>query len=179
MIQSRYSAVAMALHWITALIIIAFLIFGENMIDDENGGTDFTRSLHVSLGLLVLVLTLIRLFWRFANPPPALPATMKGWEMKLSKVSHAVFYLLMLALPLTGWLAASAVSVEDNIIFTLLGGIILPLAAVPELGELLPEAHILAGNVMIALLALHILAALKHQFIDKDNLLARIVPGMR
>ena len=179
MIRSRYSAVAMALHWITALIIIAFLVFGESIIEADHGGTDFTRALHVSLGLLVLVLTLVRLLWRVANPPPALPATMKGWEVTTSKISHAVFYLLMLALPLSGWLAASAVSAENNIIFTVLGGMILPLAAVANLGELLPEAHSLAGNVMIALLALHVLAALKHQFIDKDNLLARIVPGMR
>ena len=174
--DARYTTTAIALHWATAIAIVVLLLFGEDMVKIRAGATDFTRSIHAGLGMLVLALTAIRLGWRLANPPPPLPPGGKAWEVKLSKLTHGIFYALMLFLPLSGWLAASALFFERNISFSVAGLFGLPVIPVPDLGEFYEAIHSLAGDAMWVLLALHVLAALKHQFIDKDNLLARMRP---
>ncbi|MDP4822323.1 MAG: cytochrome b/b6 domain-containing protein [Aestuariivirgaceae bacterium] len=176
---TRYNSAAMALHWLTAIIIIAFLIFGENMVESSHGGTAFTRTIHVTLGSLVLLLTLARIGLHMVVHPPAHPPGMKHWEVKLSRLAHAGLYALMVALPLSGWFAASEAAAEDGLAFTYPGGVSLPLPPYSDITEWLGEGHEIASKLMIVLLALHVLAALKHQFIDRDNILARIVPGMR
>lgn len=163
---TRYSTIAMLLHWLTAAVILGLLIFGEDMVSPREGATDFSRMLHVSLGSLVLLLTLARLLWRLASPPPALPANMQGWEVKLSKAVHHLFYVLLIFLPLSGWLAASALNAEHGTQFSLAGLMALPMLPLPDLGEFYEEVHGLAGNLIWALFGLHVLGALKHQFLD-------------
>ncbi|MGL4296653.1 MAG: cytochrome b, partial [Aestuariivirga sp.] len=106
--HDRYSTGAIVLHWLTALLVIFMIVFGEELVEgaehDDAAGT-FLPSIHVSVGVTILVLTLLRLAWRLGHAAPPYPATMKAWELTLAKVTHLLFYALLIAVPLTGWLA--------------------------------------------------------------------------
>jgi cytochrome b561 len=172
----RYDSVAMSLHWTIALLMIFMVLFGENLMDRHQTGT-YYASIHASTGITILLLSLFRLFWRWRNPPPPLPKSMKPWEIMLSKVTHIFFYAMMIGLPLSGWLAFSGLVVKHpNFIGTSYFGLI-NVIQIPAAASIPFDAiHNLGGNLMIALIALHVLAALKHQFIDKDGVLKRMSP---
>lgn len=176
----------MVLHWLIALILISAIAVAWQF-DDAKGLAKFQLfQFHKSLGITVLVLSLARLGWRLINPAPATLASLKPWEKVLSKAVHVGFYVIMLAMPLTGWLVVSA---SPKNIPTLLYGIIdLPyLPFVHGLGqeqahnlqELFEEVHEAMGKVTYALILLHVGAALKHQFIDRDSVLSRMVPFLK
>lgn len=164
----------MSLHWLIAALMIYMLFFGEDLIKHQS--TSALPSLHASLGITILGLTLVRIVWRVVNPPPALPAGMTAIEVASSKALHFAFYALLIVLPLTGWLAVPAQAVRHPELanLTFFGGTPLPMA--PSFGRWLGDAHEILSNAGIALLALHVLAALKHQFIDRDGLLSRMLP---
>ncbi|MEZ6023867.1 MAG: cytochrome b/b6 domain-containing protein, partial [Hyphomonadaceae bacterium] len=116
----RYSAVAIVLHWAIAAAILAMIPFGfwmhgqaeDGIISDE---VFRAFQLHKSVGLTVLALSLIRLGWRLLNPPPPLPEHMPGWERFVAKATHWAFYIIMIGLPLSGWLYVSAGwSIHEN-----------------------------------------------------------------
>jgi cytochrome b561 len=171
---TRYDAVAMALHWIIAVILIFMLFFGGDLIRSRDGIT--LPALHATLGATVFILSLVRLAWRFINPPPELPATMTGWEQKASKAMAVLFYVLMIGLPLTGWLAMPSYVTRHPALggLTFFGSI--SATGAPSLGFDAGGLHELMGNAGIALLGLHVLAALKHQFVDHDGVLRRMLP---
>ena len=180
----RYGLVAILLHWITALAIIALLAMGAVMVRLTPGSSlQFdVYQLHKSLGITVLVLSLLRLAWRLFNPPPPLPANLEPWETALARVTHVGFYLLMIALPFSGWMMVSA-SVW-NIPTVVFGAFTLP--HLPVLGglqnkkpveEALKEVHEALAIGMFVLLILHVAGALKHQFVLRDDTLARMLPG--
>ncbi|MEO0671326.1 MAG: cytochrome b [Pseudomonadota bacterium] len=182
----RYTTVAIALHWVIALSIIAMLVTGTWMVDalqvPETQALAFqTYQFHKSLGLTVLVLSLARLAWRLFNPPPPMPAHMGGAQRFAAHATHVLFYVLMIGMPLTGWAMVSASPLGlPTIVF---GWFEWPHISFLEAAEdkaaiekQMKLAHLYAGYLMFALLALHIAAALKHQFIDRDGLLARMTP---
>ena len=184
--QARYTSVAIMLHWLIALILISAIAVAWQF-DDANGLAKFQLfQLHKSLGITVLVLSLARLGWRLVNPAPAPLASLKPWEKVLSKAVHVGFYVIMLGLPLTGWLVVSA---SPKNIPTLLYGIIdlpyLPFVhglaqdQAHNLQELFEEVHEAMGKVTYGLILLHVGAALKHQFIDRDSVLSRMVPFLK
>jgi cytochrome b561 len=187
--MSRYSFGAMLLHWLMALMIVGLFVAGlwmhEAIHEPETKAQAFkVYQLHKSAGLMVLLLTLLRLAWRFLHKPPALPVHMKSWERLLARLSHVGFYVLMLAVPLSGWAMVSASPFGlPTIIFGLFEWPhIGPLAAIENkapVEHLFKEAHELLAFSMIGLLLLHIAAALKHHFIDKDDVLARMLPLVR
>jgi cytochrome b561 len=171
----RYDRFAMALHWLIALLVIPMLFFGEELMDEE-AGSGWLPSLHVSIGVTVLALSLIRLVWRLANPPPPLPHTMHRWEVAASKITHLVFYLLLIGLPLSGWLALPEFIAEHPPFSDITAfGWTLPKA--PNIAVPAGEIHEIASKIGIALLALHVIAALKHQFWNRDGVLLRMLPG--
>ncbi len=178
--DSRYSAVAVALHWMMALMMIANLVSGlrlEDLLDSEIASEvasgRFLVGLHKSLGLTVLALTLVRLGWRLGHTPPPLPGHMTPLERLLSKISHGGFYALMLALPLSGWAFVSTAKTLRPLPW--FGLFEVPKLPLPRgLYGLAREGHEVMGFVMIGLVLLHVLAALKHQFFDRDRLLARM-----
>lgn len=174
--RTKYDAVAMSLHWLIALLLIFMLFFGEDLMDEKEVGA-FGPSLHVSIGSAILVLSVLRLVWRLFNPPPAYPASMAPWERMAAKVTHLFFYVLLIGLPLTGWLATPKFLREESAIagLTLFGAI--PLPAAPSFGLPMKDVHELGANLGIALLALHVLAALKHHFINRDGVLRRMLPA--
>jgi len=184
--QDRYTLVAIVLHWLIALILVGTIAVAWQF-DDAKGLAKFQLfQLHKSLGITVLVLSLARLGWRLINPAPAPLASLKPWEKVLSKAVHVGFYVIMLGMPLTGWLVVSA---SPKNIPTLLYGIIdlpyLPFVhglaqeQAHNLQELFEEVHEAMGKVTYALIVLHVGAALKHQFIDGDSVLSRMVPFLK
>lgn len=178
--SQRYTRVAVGLHWLIALIVIGNLIGGltvDTFLDSaDTAMVALGRTImgfHKALGLSVIALTLVRIGWRLANPPPPLPSHMTPMERRLARLTHLAFYALLLALPLTGWALASTGKVPAPIsIFGLFAMPPLPLPA--ALHATAGEGHELLGWVMVAMLALHVLAAVKHQWFDRDNLLARM-----
>jgi cytochrome b561/polyisoprenoid-binding protein YceI len=194
----RYTAVAIVLHWAIAFAILFNIPLGLWMHDraeanDVSEGIFRAFQLHKSIGLTVLALSVIRVGWRLTQAQPPLPAHMPTWEKRAARVTHFLFYVVMLALPLTGWLYVSAGwSVHTDhplLVPTRYFG----LFHVPDLFGLshasddvrattaftVLKVHWALGWSTLALAALHVVAALKHQFFDRDEVMAHMVPGLR
>jgi len=174
--RTRYDTIAMSLHWLIAALLIFMLFFGEELMETEDDGSTFGPSLHVSIGSAILLLSVFRLVWRLINPPPAYPASMAPWERMASSVTHLLFYVLLIGIPLTGWLAMPKFLSEEGgmVGITLFGAF--PLPGAPSLGLPMKGLHEIGSNLGIGLLALHVLAALKHHFINRDDVLRRMLP---
>ncbi|MFN3286904.1 MAG: cytochrome b [Sphingomonadaceae bacterium] len=183
--RSRYSTVAIVLHWAIAILIVAnffgALWFDELLKSDVAADKQLGFRLvqmHKAVGLSILSLTVLRLLWRLVNPPPPLPAGMPGWQRAASRISHGVLYALMLLVPLGGWAMVSVSPLDFPIsFFGLFDWPQLPLANDKTLADQLSEGHELFAKILMGLAAIHLLAALKHQFVDRDNLIARMWPG--
>lgn len=177
----RYGTVAMILHWLIAAAIIGMLIVGKYMheMDDNDAGKFALYQLHKSVGITIFALTVLRIVWRLMHPVPPLPASMPMWERWAAHGSHFLLYALMLGLPLSGWLH---VSTDRLGVPTLWFGLFevphFPVVS-DRLTEWMEELHELLGNAMILLLIIHVGAALKHHFWDRDNVLKRMLPFTR
>jgi cytochrome b561 len=181
--RTTYDRVAIILHWLMAILLIGMLLLGEDMMEiekeigeDHGEGGIGLINLHVNIGIAILVLTVLRIVWRIANPPPTLPDTVKPWEKKLATITYGLFYVLMIGLPLTGWFALPGFLAKHSEVvgLNLFGFMDFPLApAVPMKTIIL---HKLGSKIALALLALHVLAALKHQFIDDTKIFSRMMP---
>jgi cytochrome b561/polyisoprenoid-binding protein YceI len=181
----RYSLVAIVLHWTIALAIILQITLAGRMDGPPTPESFAVTQLHKSIGVTILLLSLLRLAWRLMNPPPPEPATLARWERILSQVVHWGFYVIMIGMPLTGWLLVSASRIQ---VPTLLYGVV-PWPDLPGLSGLAPAskhlwhevgetAHGLLGKAIWGLLALHVAGALKHQLFSRDEpVLGRMAPG--
>ena len=184
----RYSGVAIALHWTIALLILINIYFGLQFDDLKGMALYKLLQLHKSIGITVLLLALIRLLWRLVNRPPPYPAGMKTWEKGLAHATHWAFYGLIVGLPLTGWIVVSAslTNIPTLLYRTVhwphLGFIhSLPLIQRKALADQVSDIHSLLAWTTIGLLVLHVAAALKHQFYDRDPVLWRMapIPGLK
>jgi cytochrome b561 len=179
---TRYGNVAMTLHWLIAIAIVTLLVVGKYMhgLPNSDPNKFALYQLHKSAGLTVLALTVLRIVWRVIGPVPGLPATMPTWERWSAHASHFALYALMLAIPLSGWAVASTSSSGvPTIWFGLFEVPHLPVAATEDAHEAAEEAHELLGNLMILLLLVHVAAALKHHYWDRDTVLRRMLPFTR
>jgi cytochrome b561 len=173
--RNRYSIVSLLFHWgIAALVLTQILLVAAGDATEGPIAGQFVGT-HKAVGLSILVLTLARIGWRLANPWIALPDHLPGWEKLAARATHILFYVLLLALPLTGWAASSAGGREISW-FGLFNWPLLPLEQSRDLSRSLMGLHRLAVKLLYVLMALHILAALKHQFINRDNVLHRMIP---
>ncbi|MFA5123052.1 cytochrome b [Zavarzinia sp.] len=173
-----YSAVAKLLHWLMAVVIVAAWIFGFLQDDMPNGPERLALiNTHKAIGSTVLVLVALRILWRFFNPAPPLPGAMATWLQLAARAGHLVLYLLMLALPLSGWLISSAFGYP-----VMLAGLIeLPSLLAeknPSLGELVGDVHGAMAWFLLLVVAGHAAMALKHHFIDRDEVLSRMLPRL-
>ncbi|MDP2806022.1 MAG: cytochrome b, partial [Gallionellaceae bacterium] len=164
----RYNNIAIALHWLMALLIFVVFPLGVYMHELPLSPTKLQLySYHKWLGITVLVLAMARVFWRAKNPPPPLPYDTPNWEKMVSHATHLTLYFLLLAVPLSGWLMSSAKGFQ-----TVWFGV-LPLPDLvgkdKELGHLLELVHQGLNLLLLGLVGMHIAAVIKHKFIDRDQ----------
>lgn len=181
---ARYTRLAMLFHWLVALLITinVTLVLTVDYLPDN-----FERPIvntHKSIGLTVLGLAILRLLWRFANPPPALPARYAPWERRLSHWAHIALYALIFLMPITGWIHDSAWKGAPGHPLTIFGipwfriGFIAHQdpATKEQIHSLFSNIHASLAYVLYAIVALHIAGALKHQFLDKEPEIQRMWP---
>ncbi len=175
----EYGATAIALHWIVAILIFGNLALGLYTVEVLPLSPQKLRffSWHKWIGVTVLILASLRLAWRLGHSAPALPATMKPWEKAAAHVSHALLYALFFATPLSGWLFSSANGFQT----VYLGVLPIPdlLEKNRDLAETLKIVHHWIAFMLAGVVAVHVAAALKHHFIDRDDVLARMLPFLR
>ena len=176
---ARYTRTAIALHWLMAMLIFAIFPLGIYMHDlPLSPGKLQLYSYHKWIGVTVFALVLLRLLWRASHTPPPLPYTVPRWQQLASQGVHAALYGLMLAVPVSGWLMSSAKGFK-----TVWFGV-LPLPDLLEknkaLGETLSAVHEALAAGFALLILMHIAAALKHHFVERDDVLRRMLPwGVR
>lgn len=185
--KDRYTTVAIVLHWLIAAAIIFQVSLAGRMEGPFTPKIFAVVQLHKSVGIAILLLSLARLAWRLMNPPPPYPEAMKRWEKGLATTVHVGLYVVMIGMPLTGWLLVSASKLS---IPTVLFGVV-PWPHIPGLAGLDPAAkevwagigdvgHDLLAKVLYVLVGLHVAGALKHQFLSKDEpVLAQMAPGAK
>ncbi len=174
---TEYTRTAIALHWIIAALILAALPLGLIMTGLPLSPQKLKfYAWHKWLGVTVFVLAVVRLLWRVRHPPPPLPASVPAWQRSAASVLHACLYVLMLAIPLAGWLMSSAKGFQT----VYLGILPIPdlIAKDEALGKTLATVHAWLAYALIALLMVHVAAALKHHFIDRDDVLRRMLPRL-
>lgn len=195
---SRYSRVAIVLHWTIGLAIIAMVPLGwwmSDAVSDPSQAASVFRAfqLHKSIGLTILVLSLVRLLWRFTHRFPPLPAHMPAWEKAAARTSHILLYVVMLVMPITGWIYVSAGwNSAMNMPFqvpTLWFGLFqwphlpgLPEASAATRAAAASTAMAVHANLAwgaVGLVALHFAAALKHHVYDRDSVLVSMLPILK
>jgi cytochrome b561 len=166
----HYSKVARWLHWAMAVLILGNLAGG--LLHDAL--PDAVMPAHFFSGILVLFLAVLRFLWRLTHRPPPYPESMAGWERWSSLIVHMALYALMILIPLTGWamMSASPYPVDIYGLFTIPD---LPIGESRDLAGAMSERHEILAFAAIGLLLLHIAAALRHHFVKKDGMLARML----
>jgi cytochrome b561 len=168
---TRYGFIASLLHWIIVAGVIAEYFLAEAAEESEGAGVFGPMGLHSSIGLAILVLAMLRLAWRAIDERPAWPATMKPATVAIARVAHGAFYVLLFALPLTGWMLMSTEG--DAVSF--FGLFTLPALPIAD-EETMEDVHEVLFNALIALGVLHAAAGVKHHFIDRDDVLRSMLP---
>lgn len=172
--MQRYTRVAIWLHWSIGLAVILNIGLAKLTEGMPKATHMAAMNIHKALGIAVLALTVLRILWRLTHKPPALPAATPGWQRLASKLVHFLFYALLILLPLSGWAWMSAAGKPVDFF----GLLTVPLLTGPDkaLADVLHDRHEFLGMTMLALVVIHILAALKHQYVDKTRLMARMNP---
>lgn len=174
----RYSNVAVAIHWITALVVLLQVGIGFAFAEFMESGPERASvfAWHKTLGVLILVLTLVRLAYRLGNPPPPLPPELPRWRRTAALLNQYAFYFLLIVLPLTGLVAVSGMSPGGTT--KLVGGISIPVipGITKPIGETSGDLHVVLVFTTIALLLLHVAAALFQQFVEHDPVAGRMPP---
>ena len=177
---ARYSRGAVILHWLIALLIIGNVAgawLSEGMPKPDRAAI---MALHKAFGITVLLLTLVRIGWRLAHRPPPMVETLKAWEAALARVTHWLFYILLLALPLTGWAFVSGAGKGKPVsMFGLFAMPALPVGFDKSTVGTFKDMHSVLGFVIVGLFVLHVAGALKHQFLDRDGTMRRMVPFLK
>jgi cytochrome b561 len=175
-VPDRYGRVAIALHWLIAVLILAQIAFGW-FLEEIPRGTPmrgFYVNLHKSTGLTIALLIVFRLGWRLAHPPPQLPSFVPTWERMASRVNHLGLYICMLVMPSSGYIASN---------FSKFGVKLFNVVLLPPWGiddkriyAVFNTAHVATSYLFVGLIALHVFAAVRHAF-RHDGVFARMVPS--
>jgi cytochrome b561 len=177
---ARYTRVAILLHWLIAALMLTTIPLGLYSAGNEGALADQVTNLHKLIGIAILGLTVVRIGWRLTHRPPTLPVAMAPLLRQIARATHAAFYGLLLAMPLSGWWMTSAFPKRHP--FGIPGVFDVPFLPI-EMGMASAgaahEIHEILGWMTIALIVLHSAAALKHHFIDRDDILARMLSTKR
>lgn len=176
--DTRYTGTAIVLHWLIAGLVFALIGLGWYMTDIPKNTPEraYFYNLHKSIGLTAFFFILVRVWWRLTHKPPALPATLKSWELKAAAWSHRLLYVCLLVMPISGYVASN---------FTKFGvkyfGIELPPWGPQDktLYAVFNNIHVFTSYLFVALIALHLLGAFKHLLMGDDSVFRRILPGRR
>ncbi|NII12086.1 cytochrome b [Oleiagrimonas sp. C23AA] len=176
----RWGAIAQLAHWLVAVLIIAQGILGLVMVELPKRPSVFAiYNLHKSLGLTILALALLRLIWRAFDRRPLDPPGMPRWQRVISHGTHHLLYLLLFAVPLSGWLFDSASALRPLFWWNTIRMPSLTGGPSPALRHLAGETHETLFWILVAVAALHIGAALYHHVFQRDNVLRRMLPFTR
>lgn len=182
----RYTGAAIAFHWLVAAGIVANVTLAwvwPHLADDNVRPAIDT---HKSIGITVLGLAIMRLLWRWTHRPPALPTRYQRWEIAASHATHILLYVLIFAMPLSGWIMDSAwkdAATHPMYLFGLFEwpriGTVMHLAPTTrdQVHDLFGAAHIWLSYLLYALFGLHVAGALKHQWLDREPELQRMLPA--
>jgi len=173
--RERWGGVSIGLHWtIAALVLLVQVPAGITMVSADPGAVqDFFYNVHKTNGIVIFLLAVVRLGWRWSNPVPVLPPDLPGWQATTARTTHALLYLLLFAMPVTGFL------------YTAMGGFPVPFFMLYDLAPLVPEnkpaaevfklAHLTLQWVLYIVVLLHVGGALQHHLIRKDGILRRML----
>lgn len=174
--NARYGSVAKTFHWLIALLVIGMLCVGPIMVDMKNSPLRLQLfTMHKELGLIILSLMILRVLWALSNVKPSFPQTMLNWEKVAARYSHYSFYVLLIVMPLSGWIMSSAAGHPPSI----LGYEMAFPGITPDkpVAKLFVTIHIALAIIIAGLLTVHVAGALNHHFIYRDNILRRMLPG--
>jgi cytochrome b561 len=182
----RYTGVAILLHWLIAIGIIANVALAWIWPHLADASVRPAIDMHKSIGVTILGLAIMRLLWRWAHRPPALPEGYQLWEIRASHVTHIFLYILMFAMPLTGWIMDSAY--KDAALHPMLWFGLFEWPRIVAIEHLDPAirqtvhdgfgaAHVTLSYLLYGLFTLHVAGALKHQWLDGEREIQRMLPG--
>lgn len=186
--RERYTSVAIGLHWLIATLAIGQIAGGfyfESLPETATAERVQLIQLHKSFGITILLLTLARLGWRLGHKAPPLPVAMPAWQKTLARGVHVLFYALLIGVPLGGWAMVSASPLAETVQTYLFG--VVPWPHLPffdgvedrrGLAHDIAEMHELGAKLMLALIVLHVGAAMKHWLVDGDGVLESMLPFM-
>jgi cytochrome b561 len=171
-----YGCVAKCFHWVIAGLIIFMLFFGYFLGDFSKELQPVVYNIHKLTGLSILMLMLLRALWALTNQKPVLPVNTPSWQRSLEVIAQILLYLLVILMPLAGWVGSVAANRPPH-----LGGINfeLPISPSKVLANAAFDVHGTVAIMLIVLISLHVLAAFYHHFIKKDNILIRMLPWVR
>lgn len=168
----HYDTITRLLHWVIAFLLIGLISLGWYMMSiEDQPNSRWYFNLHKSFGLIAAILIFFRLIWRFTHKPAPLPASVPRWQARLSRAVHLLLYFCMIIMPITGFFGASFS--KHSIIFF---GVELPtwVNQSHTISKQFFEAHELIAWILVGLIVVHVLAAIKHLFINKDNVFQRM-----
>ena len=174
--QARYTRTAMLLHWLVAVLLLGQFAFGWYLETIARGvpARGYFVNLHKSTGLLIGLVILMRLGWRLTHAPPPLPPSVPRWQQQAAAASHYLLYALMLVMPLSGYIASN---------FSRFGVHFFNVVKLEPWGidsklvyGIFNQTHILSSWLLLALVTVHVLAALKHLLVDHDSVFSRMLP---
>lgn len=170
--KQKFGSISQFFHWLMAFLIIAMLFLGFLMTGKK------ITNVHQLTGLLILTLAACRLIWTLFNPKPALPDTVSKLEKLAARTVQALLYVCMFGMPLSGWAMSTAYDLIPQ-----LGNLTFPMPGISidqQLGDFFKTIHNTLALILIGLIGLHVLGALKHQFIDKDpSVLKMVLPNFK
>jgi cytochrome b561 len=186
--SQRYGLVAQGMHWLIVLGIVTQYFLAEAAEESESaaGAVDpaSPAGWHAALGVTILLLAALRVAWRLIEIPPERPLAMKNYELAVARIAHIAFYVLLFAIPLSGWALSTASGQHVSFFGWFDLPAFQPVTQVPLPGlaggsldkEQLEEVHEVLFNLLVVLAVLHIAAALKHQLVDHDSVLRSMLP---
>lgn len=174
----RYGIISQTLHWIIVVFVSIQFVVGSIAADLPLGMQRLILlSRHKSIGMTIFILMILRLLWRLSNQVPLLPAGMSSHEQRLARLIHWLFYILLLCIPVAGWINSSA----SNLTVSWFGIFNWPDLVEPDkyIATIAKGTHKILVWTLLAIISLHTMAALRHHFILKNNILIRMIPGFK